>query len=244
MKNREIVLSERLQMLAEMVTPGYRVADIGCDHGFLSIYLVQKGISPHVLAMDVRKGPLAAATEHVENSGLGAYIETRLSDGMCGMRDDEAETVVCAGMGGRLMEKILTESMDKAKALKELILQPQSELREFRAFLRRMGFRITDESAVYEEGKFYFAMKAVYTGEEIGVEAKVDINEQNILDEFGELLLCRRNPVLKQYLMFRRNVLSQLLEKLLGENTGRASARLAEVRQELTEIETALCRYA
>ena len=65
-------MSERLQMLAEMVTPGYRVADIGCDHGFLSIYLVQKGISPHVLAMDVRKGPLAAATEHVENSGLGA----------------------------------------------------------------------------------------------------------------------------------------------------------------------------
>ena len=240
MKDRQIVLSKRLQMLAEMVTPGNRVADVGCDHGFLSIYLVQKAISPHALAMDVRRGPLAAAEEHVESSGLSPYIETRLSDGMCGMGDGEAETIVCAGMGGRLMEKILTESMDKAKNLKELILQPQSELREFRAFLRSAGFRITDENAVCEEGKFYFAMRAVYGGESVEPGDKNREREQTVFDKYGELLLRQEHPVLKQYLLSRRNVVEQILDKLSSENTGRTSKRLAEIRQEMADIEMAL----
>ncbi len=240
MKDKQIVLSERLKMLAEMVTPGNCVADVGCDHGFLSIYLVQKGISPHVLAMDVRKGPLAAASEHVENCGLGAYIETRLSDGLTGVAGGEAETAVCAGMGGRLMEKILRESMDKVRGMRELILQPQSELREFRAFLRRAGFRITDENAVYEEGKFYFAMRAVYDGGSVEPTDKNGGREQTLFDEYGEQLLRQRHPVLKQYLLFRRRVAVQLTEKLSSENTGRASGRLVEIRQEMTDIEMAL----
>ena len=75
----EVVLSKRLQALACMVTPGRRVVDVGCDHGFVSIYLVQRGISPRVLAMDVRMGPLSRAKEHIAEAGLGGYIETRLS---------------------------------------------------------------------------------------------------------------------------------------------------------------------
>lgn len=239
MKDGQIVLSKRLMMLAEMVTPGNRVADVGCDHGFLSIYLVQKEISPCVLAMDVRKGPLAAASGHIESCGLGAYIKTRLSDGLESMTGAEADTIVCAGMGGRLMERILTKGMDKARGMKELILQPQSELREFRGFLRRSGFRITDEDAVYEEGKYYFAMKAVYTGE---AAEKNDTGEaeQDIYDEYGELLLRRKHPVLKQYLLFQRNVTVQLQERLAAESSGRAAVRLAEIRQQLAELETAL----
>lgn len=243
MKGGQIVLSKRLQMLAEMVTPGNRVADIGCDHGFLPICLIQRGISPHVLAMDVRQGPLTAAAEHIGGCGLGAYIETRLSDGMHGMAGGEADTIVCAGMGGRLMERILAESMEKARGLKELILQPQSELREFRAFLRKQGFRITEEAAVYEEGKYYFAMKAVYAGEAPEAAADKDAREQDILDEYGELLLRSRHPVLRQYLLFRRNLVLQIQEKLASENTGRAAERLGEIRQEQAEIEMALSRF-
>ena len=153
MKGGQVTLSRRLQMLADMVTPGNRVADVGCDHGFLSVFLVQRRISPHVLAMDVRKGPLAAAAGHVEECGLGAYIETRLSDGLLNLAAGEADTLVCAGMGGRLMQRILAESMEKAGGLKELILQPQSELGAFRRFLRREGFRIVGEDAVCEDRK-------------------------------------------------------------------------------------------
>lgn len=239
MKDKQIVLSGRLLMLAKMVSRGNRVADVGCDHGFLSIYLVQKGISPHVLAMDVRKGPLAAAAAHIEGCGLGAYIETRLSDGLEGMDEAEADTAVCAGMGGRLMERILTESMEKARGLTELILQPQSELKEFRAFLRRAGFRITDEDAVYEEGKYYFAMRAVYSGsrqEKSGPEEA----EQALFDRYGELLLRRKHPVLKQYLLFQKGVTDKLQERLSAGASERAAARLAEVRQEQAALEAAL----
>ncbi len=161
-QERGIVLSGRLQMLADMVTPGNIPADVGCDHGFLSIYLVEEGICPRAVAMDVREGPLLAAEKHVRESGLGDYISLRLSDGLAECRAGEADTLICAGMGGRLMERILTEGMEKAAGMKELILQPQSELAQFRAFLRKAGFSVVREEAVLEEGKFYFAMKAVY----------------------------------------------------------------------------------
>lgn len=160
------VLSRRLRMLADMVTPGNRLADVGCDHGFLDICLVGEGVCPRALAMDVREGPLESAREHVRRSGLGDYIEIRMSDGLEACGPDEADTLVCAGMGGRLMERILTEGLDKAARMKELILQPQSELRAFRRFLRNAGFGIVREDAVFEEGKYYFAMRAVPRGGE------------------------------------------------------------------------------
>lgn len=149
-------------MLADMVSPGGIVADVGCDHGYLSIWLVQTGTCAGALAMDVRKGPLGAAAEHVKECRLEGYIETRLSDGLQSMEAGEADTLVLAGMGGRLMSRILTEGEDKLKAFRELILQPQSELMEFRRFLRRMGLETVQEAAVAEEGKYYFAMKAVW----------------------------------------------------------------------------------
>ncbi len=158
-------MSERLRMLAGMVTPGNRVADIGCDHGFLSIYLVREGLCPGAVGMDLREGPLAAARAHVEEYGLGDYIELRLSDGLAEYVPGEADTMICAGMGGRLMEGILTRGMEKAREMKELILQPQSELPSFRRFLRNAGFEIVREEALREGGKYYFAMKARYTGE-------------------------------------------------------------------------------
>lgn len=164
MRERGIFLSARLRMLAGMVTPGNRIVDVGCDHGYLSIYLVQTGICPGAVGMDLREGPLSAARAHVEEYGLGDYIDLRLSDGLAEYVPGEAQTMICAGMGGRLMEKILTQGMEKAGEMKELILQPQSELSGFRSFLRSSGFDIVREEALREDGKFYFAMKVVPGG--------------------------------------------------------------------------------
>ncbi len=77
-------LSKRLHMVASMVEKGSIPADVGCDHGYVAIYLIQNGISPHVFAMDVNEGPLERAREHVEEYGLAAYIDVRLSDGLSG----------------------------------------------------------------------------------------------------------------------------------------------------------------
>lgn len=255
MGERHIILSERLQMLARMVTPGSRVADVGCDHGFLSIYLVQKGISPRVIAMDVRKGPLSAAREHIDAKRLGAYIETRISDGLQKLQPGEADSVVCAGMGGRLMVRILTEGLEKAKQMRELILQPQSELQEFRQFLRRTGFRVDEEDLVCEEGKYYFAMRTVPEGREIllhpGVSAEIFWNSQidttdyvRLCDKFGEKLLTKKHPLLGQYLRQQEKVMMQVAEKLTCRSTERAKVRREEVQQELKDIRQAMKLYS
>ena len=112
--SRQVELSARLQALADMVTPGSRVCDVGCDHGYVSIYLIQHQISSRVIAMDVRSGPLSRCCEHVMQYGLQEYIESRLSDGLLNLRPGEADTMICAGMGGRLMRRILTEGRETA----------------------------------------------------------------------------------------------------------------------------------
>lgn len=249
MRAEDVVLSGRLQMLADMVTRGNRVADVGCDHGFLSIYLVQQGISPSTLAMDVRKGPLAAAARHVAQSGLEAYIQTRLSDGLTAYEAGETETIVCAGMGGRLMARILEQGIKKAVCAHELILQPQSELGEFRRFLAEKGFSIIAENAIREEGKYYFAMRAVPGGkapsERDVCEKKEErggagAEEAALFTEYGELLLKERHPVLKEYLLAQRRVTKELLGKLSGEETLRAEKRVRELRAEEERIGRAL----
>ena len=162
---KPVLLSKRLQALANMVTPGLSVCDVGCDHGFLSIYLVQKQIAPRVLAMDLRTGPLEGAKKHISDYGLEKQITTRLSDGLETMEIGEAQAMVCAGMGGALMASILQKESKKAHSLKELILQPQSEVPIFRTFLKDAGYEIVAEDMVEEEGKFYPMMKVVPVNE-------------------------------------------------------------------------------
>ena len=228
-------------MLADMVTPGSRVADVGCDHGFLSIYLVQAGVACRVLAMDVREGPLQAAREHIRVYGLEAYIETRLSDGLGACKAGEVDSMVCAGMGGRLMERILRQHMEQVRGMREVILQPQSELEEFRCFLRRAGFVTGREDMVAEGGKYYPAMRVSWGGEE-KTEGGVQENRR-LLDRFGEGLLRDRPPVLGQYLEQHRVALLELQEKLSREKTLRAGMRLEEIREEQQAVEQALLYY-
>ncbi len=261
---KKAVLSKRLQMLADMVTPGNRLVDVGCDHGWLSIYLVQQKICPGALAMDVRKGPLAGAEAHIQEFGLGDYIELRLSDGLDAYGAGEADTLVIAGMGGRLMEKILMEGMDKINKtgrIKELILQPQSELPQFRKFLREAGFAVTKEGAVREEGKYYFAMKAAPAEagrrnmgsadsgekESAGMEDEETAagreEIQTLYDEFGELLLRRRHPALMEYLQQRISYLERLDGQLAKENSKKAQRRRDELGRELARTKKALLLY-
>ena len=122
---REIQISRRLKAVAALVSPGLVLADVGCDHGYIPIYLIQKGQIPRAIAMDINQGPLLRDREHIREWGLDDYIETRLSDGVEALNPGEAQCLVIAGMGGPLMEKILTQGKHVVENMKELILQPQ-----------------------------------------------------------------------------------------------------------------------
>lgn len=265
-------MSARMRALTEMVTAGNRVCDVGCDHGWVSIYLVQQGISPHVLAMDLRQGPLAQAREHIRQQGLEAYIETRLSDGVTALETGEADTLICAGMGGRLMQRIMEEGREKLEAMRELILQPQSEIPAFRAFLRQAGYETVAENMVYEDGKYYPMMK-VAAGKQFvspgagrpreetgsaadapsGVKAGRDAEDLTVSradrvklqDCFGRLLLAERHPVLEQYLLREQQGNRHILEQLRKNAAGgdRTAWRLRELEEEQRLIRLALELY-
>lgn len=229
---RPVVLSKRLQTVADMVTAGNRVCDVGCDHGFVPIRLVQQGKSPHVLAMDLREGPLRAAREHVAAYGLDGRIEARLSDGLHNYEIGEADTLICAGMGGGLMQRILAQEREKAMSFEELILQPQSEIEQFRRFLRETGYCICDEEILLEEGKFYQVIRAVpqdEKGQAGGETASEDAEGMQRLsketrealyklkDRYGPVLLQKTTPVFLAFLEREAALYEEILRNLQAQ---------------------------
>ncbi len=229
-----VILSARMQAVADMVTAGNRVCDVGCDHGYVSIYLVQKGIAPSALAMDVNEGPLLRAKEHVTDAGLMEYITLRLSDGLTAYKQGEADALICAGMGGRLMQRILSQCPSKTAAFRELILQPQSEAALFRKFLRNAGYSIVWEDMILEEEQFYPIIKAVLSKEERHSD------DQEIEDRFGPILIQRKHPILAAFLKREWENHLKIRERLqqAGE-AERTMVRLRELEEEMGYIKRA-----
>lgn len=236
-----IKLSDRLMMSANMVTKGSRVADVGCDHAHTSIWLVKEGIAVNAIAMDVGEGPLSHARENIALYGLEDKITTRLSDGLEKLLPGEADSIVISGMGGTLTTLILSANEAVLQSVKELILQPQSDIWMVRRFLREHGFVIADEKMCIEDGKFYNSMKAVQASEmnasasaQSAVTASFDTNFttraadykefcEQLADEYGQLLLDRRDGVLKELLLILKGKNSRILDniyKSAGEGAG------------------------
>lgn len=246
-RKSNIALSQRLSTIASLVTPGSRLVDVGCDHGFLSIWLVQQGIVPSAIASDVRPGPLSRAEEHVRENGLQDKIETRLSDGLKAIRPGEGDTLVIAGMGGPLMERILSDSREVRDTFKELILQPQSDIPHFRKYLLEEGLTIIDERIVEEEGKFYPMMKAknlsgdcLCTPEEhlcVEEDPSADSPWTPAEIQYGRYLLKSHDPVMKRYLAREKKILENILLQLESEAGGRAFQRKQEVEEQLKMLE-------
>lgn len=156
-----MLLSDRMLAVVELVEPCETMADIGCDHGYVAMELIRRHTCKHVIAMDINPGPLKRAKNNIREYGMQEYIETRLSNGTEAISQGEAQGIICAGMGGRLILSILEEGRGLIRDMKQVILQPQSEIDEVRAYLRDNGFLIDKEDIVCEEGKYYPMMRAL-----------------------------------------------------------------------------------
>ena len=236
------------------------VADVGCDHGYVSMYLVQSGIAKRAIAMDVRSGPLAMAAGNIESMGLSDRIETRLSDGLSELKSGEADSLVIAGMGGKLMISILEKKSPAELGIKSAVLQPQSDIDEFRQFLRDNHFEIVDERIILEDGKYYFPMRVEVAednrkGKAIGrapdsyedipnvaaVASALGLTDptaiMRICNRYGELNILRKDPLLQKFLLHGREVCSSIMKNL--DETSH-SDRFREVRQETEDIDLLL----
>lgn len=223
-------LSHRLKTIASFVPEGSNVADIGTDHGYIPIYLVQNHIADHAIAMDVRKGPLERAESHIKDYGLEKQIEVRLSDGLGKLLPGEADTVVIAGMGGGLLIHILEEGRHVWDTVEHFILSPQSDIGDVRRYLAENGFCIRKESMLTDEGKYYTVMD---------VEKGVMVCDRDIHRRYGKFLLDKRDKVLQEYLNKELYTLTVLLDNLKTQNTDSARMRCEQISDEIAIIEEA-----
>jgi tRNA (adenine22-N1)-methyltransferase len=155
----KLPLSDRLLVCAGFVCKGDRVADIGCDHGYLGIYLLKNGIASSVIASDVREGPLQSAIRNAHKYGVGDNMHFYLSDGVSNIPRD-FNTLVCAGMGGDTMVHILESAPWLKSEQYRMILQCQSKTPLLRRYLSENGWRIYEES-VLRDGKFLYTVMEV-----------------------------------------------------------------------------------
>ena len=150
------MISKRLELVASFVPQGSILLDVGSDHAYLPIELVERGQIEAAIAGEVVVGPYQSAVKNVEAHGLEEKIQVRLANGLAAFEEaDQVSVITIAGMGGRLIATILGEGLDKLASVERLILQPNNREDDLRIWLQGNGFRIVAESILEEAGKFY-----------------------------------------------------------------------------------------
>ncbi len=241
------MLSDRMRAVAALALPCSCIADIGCDHGYVAIELIRSNACDKVIAMDVKKAPLERAKGNIRNYGMQDAIETRLSDGAAALLPNEADGIICAGMGGRLVISIMERSQTLVRSMKQLVLQPQSELCEVRRYLRLNGYAADKEDIVFEDGKYYPMMRAIPLKDE-SIRRTDDRASEKLIrvrDTYGPCLLENAHPVLKEYILWQKANFEDIREKLknAGQMSSRQKQRIGELDEALSDIEFCLCNY-
>ncbi|MGE4353554.1 MAG: tRNA (adenine(22)-N(1))-methyltransferase TrmK [Oscillospiraceae bacterium] len=156
----KLTLSPRLERIASLVPNGAAVADIGTDHGYIPVWLIQNGVAASMIATDINKGPLSRARSISKAYGLYDRITFILCDGLAGLRPNEADTLIIAGMGGETIIGILAAA-PWTRRYTRIILQPQSKQLELRKWLIENGYAIDGEHLVRDAGKIYTLFTAI-----------------------------------------------------------------------------------
>ncbi|UUZ96122.1 class I SAM-dependent methyltransferase [Paenibacillus sp. P25] len=242
-------LSRRLEMIAEDVPAGDRLADIGSDHALLPSYLAERGIITHGIAGEVNPGPLEAAMKQVNGAGLADVIEVRHGDGLEVIAPGEVDVITIAGMGGALITSILDNGRTKLSGVNRLILQPNVGESIVRRWLLDQDWVLISERILEEEDKIYEILTAVPSSETSVTNRELyspftlpggAVADVELLLHMGPYFIMEASPVWME--KWRREL--SKLERICGQLTqssGEASrSKLASVRKEMKQIEEVL----
>ena len=208
-----MALSKRLEQVATMIPPCQTVADVGTDHGFLAVALIEKEIAGRVIAIDVNHGPLESAKRFVKERRLEDHIECRLGDGLAVTTTGEIDCAVICGMGGELMQHIISVGPE---LLQTYVVQPQSHREELKKFLVAQGYGITDEQCL-QEGKQYYDIWVV----ERGVTSVYNsLSSDSILWEYGAILQEHRSPIWVHHIQRRIETLESIASHMRDASKG------------------------
>ena len=211
----KIPISKRLLCCTELIPPGARVADIGTDHGYLSIYLIKNNLAASVIAADLRQMPLENARQNACRFGVAERIKFVLSDGLEKIESDSIDTIVCAGMGGDLIAMILQAAPWLCDSNYTVIVQPQSTVHELRRWLAETGFRVEEERLVRDGGFLYPVMRLRFDKPYNSTPGRHFVPEHlNGQAQFGAYLLQMRNNLRKTVDGLSRAKAGQDMDKL------------------------------
>lgn len=204
-------LTDRLLKIASLVTKGKKIADIGTDHGYIPVYLLNKGDIDYAILADVNKGPLENARKEVRHNKLLDKTNLRLGSGIEVLEVGEVDEIIIAGMGGILISELLEAKSEVAKSADKLILQPMQAQDELRKYLLNNGYEILNEVLVKEDFRIYEILEVKYTG-------KNTIVEDEIYYEVGKNLIENNDPLLKEFLDKKIYKYNSIIEKLEGKS--------------------------
>lgn len=221
----KLPISQRLLLCAALVPPGARVADVGCDHGYLGIHLLKTGTAKHVIATDLREKPLEKARENARRLGADGEMDFFVADGLSAVSPGQVDTIVIAGMGGDNIAAILEAAPWVKDPTYTLILQPQTSGNDLRRYLGQAGFTIVTEHLVRDGGFLYFAMVVRFGG---GVPLSPGQQYLSLP------LLTSGDPLLPDY--FER-ILSALARTVSGIRAGGGEEKLTYYQRALDEVQ-------
>ena len=232
----KVNISKRLKTVAESVSECEVVADIGCDHGFLPIYLLLTNRAKKAIAMDLRKEPVRRAGEHIASFNLSDRIQTRQSNGLEGLKRGEVDTITITGMGGMLMRDILEAGKDKLEYGNRFVFSPQSDVDAFRKYLDDNEFEITNEQIIFEAPRFYMIINATYKK-----GSKMNLSDLEL--RFGRDFNKRDSKVLQDFLnreMYNNGILCGQLSDEVKKGNLAVVPRLEYLNKEQTFRQKAL----
>jgi len=200
-----------------------RVADIGADHGQLSIALVTQGRATKVIATEKNRGPFDALRSNISAAGLDGAIDVRLGDGLQVLKAGEVDTICIAGMGGALICRILDAAPDVLQSARQLILQPMNAVNETRDHLRAMGWAIDDEDLAEAAGIIYEIISAV----KVPTAPKIFKRESS--------------PLRREFFLRRLKKLERVRDEMSRSSCARSSEKFSALAAEIDALDR-ICR--
>ena len=221
-------IGDRLEAIGKLVPYGCVLADIGTDHAYLPVWLLEQGKIASAIAGDIAEGPCLAAKNTVSMHGMKGKVEVRLGSGLKVLQTGEADCIAIAGMGASTMIEILEADMPLAVEAKRLVLQPMAGAASLRKWLIQNGWHIVAEDLV-ADGRHLYEIMAVERGES---EAFSDA-----ILEIGPSLIEAKHPLLAQQFARQINNYKKLLANMGKSEQARASEKYIAWEKLVQELE-------
>ncbi len=222
------MLNKRLLAISDSVIRGGAVADIGADHGLLTLFLLENHIVPRVIASEVKEGPFARLKQAIKPSPFSEQVDLRLGDGLEVLAPGEVATVIIAGMGGDNTAEILARRWEHSSTYRRFIFQPMSKADVLRGGLSRQGWPILEEKLVEEQGRIYSIISSCSGDEPYAL---------NLLElELGPIILRSDSPLRKRFLQNHMEKYRRVYRSLCQSETV-AKKNLKEYEERITGLE-------